>query len=340
MKFFSFIRKPDPVAAAMSTELPSEPDKATIAVMGIFLRQYIVQQDREAKWARVKVVGFALFLFALMGYYVFLGNTLTSLGGASNVKPEGPLVGVVRVHGPISRDAEASAGRINAALRQAFEDEQVKKVVLSIDSPGGSPVEAERITSVISQLREKHQKPIVAVIGNVGASAAYMVAMEADSIVSGRFSLVGSIGAVLQAWDLHQVLDKYDVKQKTFASGDLKAMLNPFAPGTPKADAKAQELVDVLGKQFQDDLLTKRQGKLRPNVVYSTGEVWNGSVAKDIGLVDANSTLDAVLAADGHKPYDFGPFPQRGVLQRLGIAAAVQEGVRDAVASQLIPAVR
>lgn len=323
--------KADPVAAV---DLPQEPAQATIAVMGVFLREHMEEKRREARWAKIKTAGFLVFLLALLGYYVFIGNALFGLGAAGgSAKPEGDLLAIVRVHGPISRDADASAARINIALREAFEDVQVKKVVLSIDSPGGSPVEAERITSAISYLREKHQKPVVAVIGNVGASAAYMVAMETDTVVSGRFSLVGSIGAVLQAWDFHRLMERNQVGQKTFASGDLKAMLNPFAPGTKKADDKAQELVDVLGKQFLTDLQTKRKGKLAAGVAFDSGEVWNGSVAKDIGLVDANGTLDSFAAAMPElTPHDFGPFPQRSLLSRLGLSAAVEEGVAKAVA--------
>lgn len=321
---------------------PDNSEKAMIKILGVLVKEQVSRTQKEAQWAKVKMAGFGLFMLALLLYYIVIGTLFTGLAGAEDgKKPSGDLVGIVRVHGAISRETDASAAKINAALRRAFEDEQVKRVVLSIDSPGGSPVEAERITSVISQLREKHKKPVVAVIGNLGASAAYMVAMEADSIVSGRFSLVGSIGAVLQAWDLHQVLDRYDVKQKTFASGDLKAMLNPFAPSTPKADAKAQELVDVLGKQFYEDVLEKRKSKLKLNVAYNSGEVWNGSVAKDIGLVDKIGTLDSVLAeGENVKPYDFGPWPQRSLLQKLGLSTAVQDGVRDAVAAQFIPSVR
>ena len=148
----------------------------------------------------------------------------------------------MKVEGQISATAKlASADKVVAALTRAFEDTHVQRVLLYIDSPGGAPVEAERIMDAVTELRKKHNKPIQAVIGNLGASAGYMVALSADDIVSAKYSLVGSIGAILQSWDVHRVLDKYDVKAKTYASGNLKGMLNPFEPGTPEGEAKRDD---------------------------------------------------------------------------------------------------
>jgi protease-4 len=174
-------------------------------------------------------------------------------------------------------------------------------------------VEAERIMDAVAQLRAKHPKPVQAVIGNLGASAGYMVALAADDIVCGKYSLVGSVGAILQSWDVHRALEKYDVKAKTYASGPLKGMLNPFEPTTPEAEAKAQALVDEMGRQFAR-LLTERRGHRlkQPPQAYTSGEVWGGQEALALGLVDRNATLEVLMAEQPDlKLVDFGPFDRK-----------------------------
>ena len=217
---------------------------------------------------------------------------------------------------------------------RAFDVVVFKRVLLYIDSPGGAPVEAERISDAVAELRKKHNKPIQAVIGNLGASAGYMVAMSADEIISAKYSLVGSIGAILQSWDVHRVLDKYDVKAKTYASGKLKGMLNPFEPSTPEGEAKAQALVDELGRQFEMLLVERRGKKLtQPIANYTTGEVWGGQDALGLGLVDSNGTIETLMSQHPDlKLVDFGPFerksPLGGLLESVeDIAVSLKDGV-------------
>lgn len=112
-------------------------------------------------------------------------------------------VAVIRIEGEIADGALASADRVIPMLRKAFEQDRIKAIVLSIDSPGGAPLEAERIYTALESWRKSHPKPVVAVINNLGASAAYMVALHADRIYAGNYSLVGSVGAILSGWDAH-----------------------------------------------------------------------------------------------------------------------------------------
>ena len=231
--------------------------------------------------------------------------------------PFGEVVGVVRIEGPISSADRASADSIVPLLEKAFANPSVKAVVLSIDSPGGAPVEAERIYTAISSLKRKHHKPVVAVINNIGASAAFLIAVHADKIIAGKYSLVGSIGAIIAPWQLDRALAKYDVSQRVYASGKLKAFLNPFTPVTPEVDLKAQKLVDQLGTYFLDEVKARRGAHLKAGIDVATGEIWAGPEAKDIGLVDSIGTLDQYVAETwGVQTYDFGPSAQG--LQLLG----------------------
>lgn len=241
------------------------------------------------------IVGGLYFLF-------FLNSTGFRWGPFSDV------VGVVRIDGQISSGSPASADKIIPALEKAFANTNVKAVVLSIDSPGGAPVEAERIYSAIASLKKKHNKPVVAVINNLGASAAYMIALHSDKIVAGKYSLVGSIGAIMAPWELHRAIAKFDVSQRVYASGKLKSFLNPFTPVSPEVDAKAKKLVDQMGQTFIGELRTACGTSLKSGIDYGSGEVWGGMEAKDIGLVDAIGTMDEVVNATwGLKTYDFGP---------------------------------
>lgn len=207
------------------------------------------------------------------------------------------VVAVIRLQGEMSDGSRASAARLVPALRKAFASPNVEAVVLEIDSPGGSPLEAERIYSALDAERKANPKPVVAVINNVGASAAYMVAMHCDQIYAGRYSLVGSIGAVISTWDFHRALQRMDVSQKVYASGELKAMLNPYVPGTEAADRKAQDLVRGIADQFVADMVEKRGKKLAKGVNFASGEVWGGRQAHQLGLVDEVGTLEDVLRA-------------------------------------------
>lgn len=286
------------------------------------------KQQRRDTWFKRIAIGL-LVAASLAGYYTFFR---TLVGSGSGGATDGPTLAVIQVRGAIMPDSKlSSGGRVSAAIMAAAKDENVKKIVLYIESPGGAPVEAERIAQTVNFAREKHKKPIVAVIGNLGASAGYMVALSADEIVSGQYSLVGSIGAVIQSWQLDGLLARLDVKAKSYTSGELKALLNPFEPGTEKGAKKAQDLVNTLGAQFADLVAERRAGKLTQDIsAYTSGEVWNGAQALKLGLVDANGTLESVAAATPElEMVNFGPFENKGLIAPL--LGAVQDGVSRGV---------
>lgn len=219
------------------------------------------------------------------------------------------VVGVVQISGEIKSSGPASADRVVPALEEAFASERTKAIVLKINSPGGLPLESERINAAVSALKAAHNKPVIAIIENVGASAAYMIAMHADEVYSGKYSLVGSVGAVMSGWDFHKAMDKLNIGQRVYASGALKSMLNPFAPQSEAADAKALSLVSSMGAAFVAEMRDARGTRLKEGVDYGTGEVWYGVQAKEIGLVDDISTLEEVIHRKypGLSAHNFGP---------------------------------
>lgn len=291
-------------------DTPKVPD-LTHAMAEALVTDLLRERRLERRW---KWIARSLFIsgsLALSMLYFFLWAP--QLGW--RVGPIGDVVGVVRIDGEIAQSSPASAERVVPALRRAFESPRVKAVVLAIDSPGGSPGEAERIYRAMEGLRAEHGKPVVAVISSIGASAAYMIALHADKIYAGDYSLVGSIGAVLAGWDLHKAAERLEVSQRLYASGPLKAMMSPFQPTTPEADAKARTLTDGLGQAFVAEVRRPRGTRLSDGIDIGTGEIWLGPDARALGLVDGIGTLEEVIRKDWRLSwYDFGPRRGGGLL--------------------------
>jgi len=277
------------------------------ALIGDLVRER--RTERRWRWGfRVLFIGGSIVV-SLLYFLLWAPQFGWRLG------PVGDVVGVVRIDGEINRSSLASADRVVPALRRAFESPRVRAVVLAIDSPGGSPGEAERIYQAMEGLRREHGKPVVAVISSLGASAAYMIALHADKIYAGQYSLVGSIGAVLASWDLHRAAERLGVSQRLYSSGSLKGMLSPFQPMTAEADAKARALIDGIGDIFVVEVRKARGKKLSDDANIGTGEVWLGPDARALGLVDEIGTLEEVVRS-GWKldVYDFGPRRRGGLL--------------------------
>jgi protease IV len=278
--------------------------QVTQTVSDQLVADLLKERISERRWKLVKRSSYVLMLLFSLIYY--LAFVVTSTGW--KMMPAGNLLGVVHIDGPIESGGLASADRVIPMLKKAFESRNVKAVALSIDSPGGAPVEAERIYRALDALKLEHKKPVYAFINNMGASAAYMVAIHADRIYAANYSLVGSVGAILSGWDLHKAMERYDVSQRVFASGNLKSMMNPYIAMTTEANAKAQELVKQMGAQFQKDVAAARGTKLQSAIDIATGEVWNGQEAKRIGLVDEIGTIDDVSQQQWQlKVFDLGP---------------------------------
>lgn len=305
--------------------LPGDGEAGT-ALARAMLADLIQERRTERRWRRIKRIGISLMFLGGLSTYVWM--YLVASGGPNPFafKPEPGSLGVVRISGAIAAERPASAAKVIPQLRQAFESDRIRAVVLQIDSPGGAPVESERIVSYLAEMRAKHPKPVYAVIETVGASAAYMIAVGADEIYAQRYSLVGSIGAMLAGWDLHRAMERYGVERRSFASGELKTMLDPFQPATEAATAKAQSMVDSIGTLFVEDVREARGDRLVLDAErLASGEVWNGVEAKAYGLVDAIGTLETLQARFDDAPikrYDDG-----GLLGLQGATARWGEAV-------------
>lgn len=278
------------------------------------------QHRNEIVWSAIKWSGIALIVLGTLGYYAFLQASLFGL----KPRPTRDIVAVVPIDGIIAPGLKASADRVNGALTDAFEEEHVQAVVLHINSPGGSASESERIAQHLQHLRAQTGKPVMAVIGSVGASAAYMIAVHTDSIHANRYALVGSIGAILKGWDLRGAADKVGLKERAFASGDLKNLLSPFDELNQRQASVLQNLVDEAAGAFISAVKERRGGKLRAEAdgELFSGRVWSTERALELGLVDGIGTLEGVIRAEFGLPFERYQ-PTRSVMEQLGVSSMV-----------------
>ena len=229
----------------------------------------------------------------------------------------GPHTAMIEVRGTIGAQEEASAANIVSALRSAFEDPGAKAVVLLIDSPGGSPVQAGIINDEIWRLKEKHGKPVYAVVEETCASAAYYIAVAADRIYVDKASLVGSIGVLMDGFGFTGLMDKLGVERRLLTAGENKGFLDPFSPQTERHRSHAQQMLDDIHQQFIEVVRKGRGDRLKDVPDMFSGLVWTGQRARELGLADELGNLDYV-AREVVQAEDIVDYTQReSIAQRL-----------------------
>lgn len=272
------------------------------------LAMFIEERRSELRFRRVKrifFIGFLVYIVAAAIWGSIQKNGFTPSFGSKQVA-------IISVNGKIGADP-TSARQIIPVLRRAFSNDKVEAVVLRIDSPGGSPGDSEQIYAEINALKEKYPKPVETVIENVGASAAYLIAIHTDRITAGRYSLVGSIGAIMTSMDASKVLKRFEVAQNVYKSGPLKDMNSPFREPSEADRIKSQSLVDRLAGDFAQEVRDLRGDKLAAADITS-GEVWAGEDAHTMGLVDEVGTLATVLARyQDAQPREYSPIQAPGL---------------------------
>jgi protease IV len=235
---------------------------------------------------------------------------------------------VIEIKGEIMSGSDASAEHIVSALKAAFEDESAQGIVLLINSPGGSPVQAGMINDEILRLKAIHKKPVYAVVEETCASAAYYIAVAADAIYVDKASIVGSIGVLMDSFGFTGLMEKLGVERRLMTAGENKGFLDPFSPQTDAQKAHAQAMLNQIHKQFIDTVKAGRGKKLKETPEMFSGLFWSGQQAIELGLADNLGTLDSV-ARDVIKAEDLVDYTRReNVAERLAkrFGAAMGEG--------------
>src|SRR5918995_968294 len=202
---------------------------------------------------------------------------------------------MVEVNGLIAPGTDASAERITTALQAAFKDKNTQGVVVRINSPGGSPVQAQTIYDEMKRLRQKYpQIPLYAVIEDVCASGGYFVAAGADRIFVGKASIVGSIGVLMNGFGFTGLMDKLGIERRLITVGENKGMLDPFSPLDEKDKEHVKKLMGDIHEQFVAVVREGRGRRLKDTPEIFSGLIWTGQRSVDLGLADGFGSLEYV----------------------------------------------
>ena len=268
---------------------------------------------------------------AWLGFFIALVWLAMHRGSAPN-SVTSPHTAVVEIRGEISEGSDASAEFVNSALRAAFEDEGARAVVLLINSPGGSPVQAGMMNDEILRLKAKHKKPVYAVVEETCASAAYYIAVAADQIYVDKASIVGSIGVLMDGFGFTGLMDKLGVERRLLTAGDNKGFLDPFSNQSERQRAYAQTMLNQIHQQFITVVKNGRGDRLKETPEMFSGLFWSGQQAVSLGLADQFGSLEFV-AREVVKAEDIIDYTRReNVAERLvkRFGAALGEGAMKA----------
>lgn len=246
----------------------------------------LAEQRAARRWRNFWRFGW-LALIALVVWAV-VQRDLTSTSKSA------PHTAVVDIKGEIAAGAEASAEFVVAAMKSAFEDSGSQAVVLLINSPGGSPVQAGMINDEIVRLKAKYNKPLYVVVEETCASAAYYIAAAADEIFVDKASIVGSIGVLMDGFGFTGTMEKLGVERRLLTAGENKGFLDPFSPQSATQRGYAQVMLDQIHQQFIAVVKKGRGERLKATPETFSGLFWTGQQAIDMGLADQYGSLDYV----------------------------------------------
>ena len=269
----------------------------------------VQEQRRSRRWSILfKTLGF-LYLFVVL----FMLSGWFGSDGVS-IKAHTALIDL---QGVISSD-DASADNVISSLQRAFEDKNTQGVVLRINSPGGSPVQAGQIYDEIKRLRALHPKiPLYAVVDDICASGGYYVAAGADKIFVDKASLVGSIGVLMDGFGFTETMQKLGVERRLLTAGENKGFLDPFSPVDPKQQEFAKQMLEEIHGQFIAVVREGRGKRIKETTEMISGMIWSGEKSIQLGLSDGLGTVDSV-ARDIIKAEDIVDYTQHeGLAERL-----------------------
>jgi protease-4 len=315
---------PFPAASAgASAALPPPLETALERVA----REMLRQQRSERRWR-------VFFRLAWLGVFVAIAWALLA-SHLLPTPPSKPHTALIEVRGEIGPESEASAERLVAALKSAFEDKSAQAIVLRINSPGGSPVQSGIINDEIRRLKAQHGKKVYAVVEEICASGAYYIAVAADEIYVDKASLVGSIGVLMDGFGFTGAMEKLGIERRLITAGDNKGMLDPFSPQDERQVAMARAMIQQVHQQFIDVVRAGRGDRLKETPETFSGLFWNGEEAVKLGLADRLGNLDyvarEVVKAEDVIDYTLHPNVAERLAKRFGagVGAGMVKAMRE-----------
>ena len=209
---------------------------------------------------------------------------------------------VIRLSGAIMAGGSQFRPALNLAaisplLEKAFADKDAPAVAFSVNSPGGSPVQARLIYKRIRDLATEKNKTVFMFLEDVAASGGYMIAVAGDEIIADPSSIVGSIGVISSSFGFTGLMEKIGVERRVHTAGANKSVLDPFQPEKKKDIEHLKALQLDIHDVFISMVKERRGAKLKDNPDLFTGLFWAGQKAKDLGLVDDLGDMRSFLKA-------------------------------------------
>lgn len=277
----------------MNEEIPalSTSDASTSGWEKTLIETLAMEALREQRLRRRWGIFFKLIFLLL----IIFGLYLLSDFGSAEMENVGHHTALIEIDGAIESDGNSSAQAVIPALNRAFADSGSVGVVMRINSPGGSPVQAGMINDEIGRLRKEYpKKPIYVVVDEMCASGGYYIAVAADKIYVNKASIVGSIGVLMDGFGFTALMDKFGVERRLLIAGENKGFMDPFSAQTEKQKSFSQAMLNEIHQQFIDVVRRGRGQRLKETSETFSGLFWIGSKAVAMGLADDFGTVDSV----------------------------------------------
>lgn len=257
------------------------------------LEKLVLQTLKEQRARRRWGIFFKLLTLAVVIFAVISIRNISFTDGEDT--PVQAHTAMIEIRGTIEASGNASAANIIKALNKAYEEPMAKGVILKINSPGGSPVQAGMIYDEIRRLRQIYpDKPLHVVVEELCASGGYYVAAAADKIYVDKASVVGSIGVMINGFGVTGLMEKLGIERRLLTAGENKGFLDPFSPQTPQQTRYAQSMLNQIHRQFIEAVRSGRGERLKENSEIYSGLVFLGHEAIELGLADELGTVESV----------------------------------------------
>ncbi len=264
----------------------------------------IQEQRRGRRWS----IFFKILMFAYLFILLWMVLGKNNGGVDTDLISTGKHAALIEINGVISAGTEANADTVVTGLRKAFKNKQTAGVILRINSPGGSPVQAGYIADEINRLRALHPDiPVYAVLSDICASGGYYIAANADEIYADKATLVGSIGVIMNGFGFVQAMEDLGVERRLLTAGENKGFLDPFSPLKQDEVEHVRTLLATMHKQFVSVVKQGRGDRLKDDPKLFSGLLWTGEQSIELGLVDGlgSSSYVAREILDVDKVIDF-----------------------------------
>lgn len=267
--------------------MPSLDEKEVTSAL---VQELLREKRADRRWKNIRFLAwFLLFIFLIFS----ISNMTPSV--SSNILSK-KYAALIRLDGMIAPGRDFSAQTIVPVLQEAFTDKKAEGVVIDINSPGGTPVQAAIIHDAIMSFKKKYHKKVVIIGEDLLTSGAYYVAVAGDKIYVNPNSLTGSIGVIMKGFGFVDMMKKIGVERRVYIAGSQKDRLDPFLPQSPEDLKKVQEVMGEVHQNFVQAVLVSRKNKIKgdPSKLF-TGDFWSGQQALNLGLVDGLGNLMDVM---------------------------------------------